>query len=239
MKKVTDTIRRNFKPVLGLALFLSAIFVLSFVPGNGLTEGAVATAIRPSVDSTAATVDTAAIRDDSTAIPGFRGRVGIVDVRRLPVLPPQELKKIDNETLWLARCIYSETKRPEEQELVAWVVRNRVETGYRGNDSYKEAVLDPYQFSAFIEGTKTREHYGSLTVDSKVPGWQKALTIAKTVRELPAQHRPFSRNTRHFYSEQSMVDGRTPDWAKDGKVVKPERDFELEARRFRFYVGVS
>ncbi len=127
MKKVTDTIRRNFKPVLGLALFLSAIFVLSFVPGNGLTEGAVATAIRPSVDSTAATVDTAAIRDDSTAIPGFRGRVGIVDVRRLPVLPPQELKKIDNETLWLARCIYSETKRPEEQELVAWVVRNRVE----------------------------------------------------------------------------------------------------------------
>src|SRR5690554_6111993 len=185
MKKVTDTIRRNFKPVLGLALFLSAIFVLSFVPGNGLTEGAVATAIRPSVDSTAATVDTAAIRDDSTAIPGFRGRVGIVDVRRLPVLPPQELKKIDNETLWLARCIYSETKRPEEQELVAWVVRNRVETRFRGKSTYQEAVLDPYQFSAFIEGTSTRRFYSNLTPMSKYPGWQRALAIAYAVRTLP------------------------------------------------------
>lgn len=48
----------------------------------------------------------------------------------------------EDEILWLARTIFSETKRPHEQELVAWVVRNRVETGYRGNATYEAAVLD-------------------------------------------------------------------------------------------------
>lgn len=244
MNNLIDTIQRNFKSVAGLALFLFTILVISFAFGDDLTAQTAATAMLPSTGSAVMT-DTAIVRKDSaalaeaTTIPKFTGRVGIVDVRRLPVLPPQELKKIDNETLWLARCIYSETKRPEEQELVAWVIRNRVETEFRGNDTYQEAVLDPYQFSAFIAGTQTREHYGNLTVNSKVPGWQKALTIAKTVRELPAEHRPFSPRTRHFYSEQSMVGGRAPAWAEGKKDVKPKRDFELEAKRFRFYAGVS
>ena len=77
--------------------------------------------------------------------------------RKLTPLPPE---MIDNETLWLARAIFSETKRPEEQILVAWVIRNRVETGYRGNahmktwswirissaHSFQETWDDPFTF---------------------------------------------------------------------------------------------
>ncbi|WP_240332831.1 hypothetical protein [Salinibacter ruber] len=50
------------------------------------------------------------------------------------VAPPLNL---EGPTLWLARAIYSETKLPHEQELVAWVVRNRVETAYRGRRTYR------------------------------------------------------------------------------------------------------
>ena len=46
--------------------------------------------------------------------------------------PRLPLEKIDSETLWLARAIFSETKRVDEQILVAWVIRNRVDTGFRG-----------------------------------------------------------------------------------------------------------
>uniref|UniRef100_UPI000A985E42 cell wall hydrolase n=1 Tax=Rhodothermus marinus TaxID=29549 RepID=UPI000A985E42 len=82
-----------------------------------------------------------------------------------------------DEVLWLARCIYSESNRPEEQRLVAWVVRNRVETRYRG-DTYREVVLEPRQFSAFNRPTPRRDLILSLTPRSTVPGWQQALRIA-------------------------------------------------------------
>lgn len=145
---------------------------------------------------------------------------------------------IDSETLWMARCIYSETKRPDEQELVAWVLRNRVETSYRGESTYEGVVLDPYQFSAFIRGTATYARYSALTADSDNAGFQKALAIAHFVRHAPASMRPFDNETRHFYSEQSMVGGRTPAWAVGKVAVAPARDFSLEAKRFRFYTGL-
>ena len=176
---------------------------------------------------------------DTLEVSKFTGRVGIVDAYRLPLLKPAQLKNLDSETIWLARAIYSETKRPEEQELVAWVVRNRVETRFRGKSTYQEAVLDPYQFSAFIEGTSTRRFYSNLTPMSKYPGWQRALAIAYAVRTLPAYYRPFSIKTRHFYSEQSMVGKSAPDWANGKYHVVPNRDFALDERRFRFYEGIS
>ena len=139
--------------------------------------------------------------------------------------------------LWLARVIYSETKRPHEQELVAWVVRNRVETGYRGRDTYREVVLDPYQFSAFIAGTSTRKFYGSLTPASKWTGWQTALQIAERVAQAKPDERPFAKETRHFYSEQSMKGSKQPAWAKRMNPVKLAT--HVDARRFRFYAGIS
>ncbi len=156
-------------------------------------------------------------------------------IDRLPAPSPAV---IDSETLWLARCIYSETKRPDEQELVAWVLRNRVETGYRGNSTYETVVLDPYQFSAFIRGTSTYTRYTALDASSDNAGFQKALAIAHFVRNAPAAMRPFEGTTRHFYSEQSMAGGRAPAWAVGKDAVAPTREFSLEARRFRFYAGL-
>ena len=163
----------------------------------------------------------------------------IANLKRIEPLPPQMLPQVDSETLWLARCIYSETKRPEEQELVAWVIRNRVETGYRGQRSYRDVVLDPYQFSAFNPGTRTRSKYSALSPTTTNAGWQRALRIAHEVKSMPASLRPFSGTTRHFYSEQSMVGGRTPAWAHGQRPVRPKRDFTLEARRFRFYENIA
>lgn len=157
--------------------------------------------------------------------------------RSLPKLPPAQ---IDEETLWLARCIYSETKRPAEMELVAWVVRNRVDTRYRGQSTYKGVVLEPYQFSAFNPNNRKRAHYASLTPDVEIPRWQHALNIAYHVRHATPDVRPFSNRTRHFYSERSLPDSLAhPTWAQGLEPVTPRRPVKLDTRRFRFFEGVS
>lgn len=141
------------------------------------------------------------------------------------------------EVLWLARCIYSETKRTDEQELVAWVVRNRVETRYRGKSTYHGVVLDPWQFSAFNQNSPKRGHYLSLDASSTAPGFQQALRIAEQVMTASPSARPFSIKTRHFYSERSMVDGAVPAWASDVRPVALDRP--VDPRRFRFYERVA
>lgn len=156
--------------------------------------------------------------------------------QKISPLPPS---KIDIETLWLARCIYSETKRPEEMELVAWVVRNRVETRYRGRGSYRDVVLDPFQFSAFNPGSPKRWFYANLDTKSDLRNWQRALTIAHRVRLAQPEYRPFSVRTRHFFSERSMTGQRHPDWAHGRSPVAPSRPFTVDERRFRFYEGIS
>jgi hypothetical protein len=144
---------------------------------------------------------------------------------------------VKEDVLWLARCIYSETKRPDEQELVAWVVRNRVETGYRGRSTYRDAVLDPWQFSAFNRNSPKRTYYSSLGFDSAPKGWKTALFIAYDVMHAPAYERPFPTKTRHFYSERSMKGHLKPAWAGGKRPVSLDRD--IDPKRFRFYAGVS
>lgn len=139
--------------------------------------------------------------------------------------------------LWLARVIYSETKRPNEQELVAWVVRNRVETEFRGESTYRDVVLDRYQFSAFNPGTRKRNHYANLQWDFQDPGFQRALGIAAKVATANPTERPFSETTRHFFSRQSMVGGATPNWARNVRPVAI--DPSIEPDRFRFYDRIS
>ncbi|MEZ4702441.1 MAG: cell wall hydrolase [Rhodothermales bacterium] len=155
---------------------------------------------------------------------------------RLPFVPDSV---IDNETLWLARCIFSETKRPEEQELIAWVVRNRVEIGYRGKTSYKEVVLDPFQFSAFNSESPEAPYYSSLALQHDESGWQRALSIAYYVRHARPQYRPFSAETLHFYSQQSMIGRREPVWARGLTPIRPPEHYRLDERRFRFFEGIS
>jgi hypothetical protein len=146
-------------------------------------------------------------------------------------------ESVREDVLWLARAIYSETKRPAEQELIAWVVRNRVETGYRGQRTYRGVVLDPWQFSAFNENGPRRSHYLSLGLESKARGWATAIAIAYDIMHAPAYERPFSQATRHFYSEISMLDGSRPEWAIGKRPVSLDRD--IDPRRFRFYAEIA
>lgn len=155
---------------------------------------------------------------------------------QLPLIPASS---IDSETLWLARCIYSETNRPEEQELIAWVVRNRVESTYRGKTTYRRVVLDPYQFSAFNADSPKSSYYRSLMPSHNQDGWQRALTIAYYVRLARPDYRPFSAETLHFYSEQSMVGRKKPAWAYGSQPIQTPERYALDERRFRFYEGIS
>ncbi|MDX1531196.1 MAG: cell wall hydrolase [Rhodothermales bacterium] len=187
-------------------LLLALSFVFNTVDRDTLAE------TMPAVDAAPLTQDVSVFR------PAFANE----DVRE--------------EVLWLARCIYSETKRPDEQELVAWVVRNRVDTAYRGVSTYRDAVLDPWQFSAFNKNDPQRKFYLGLDFDSKSRGWQTALFIAYDVMNAPAYERPFAKKTRHFYSERSMRGNGRPAWVT-GRPVSLDR--EIDPRRFRFYANVS
>ncbi len=161
----------------------------------------------------------------------------LLNPKRLAPLPPE---KIDVETLWLARVIFSESKRVDEQALVAWVVRNRVDSKYRGKRSYEGVALDPYQFSAFSADSTKRSYYTNLTAHSNYPGWQTALRVAYDVRHADGAHRPFSRETRHFYSERSMSDNLAPEWAMGRQPVHIRYlSVDVDVRRFRFFEGVS
>ena len=152
--------------------------------------------------------------------------------------PPFALDEVNDDVLWLARCIYSETKRAEEQELVAWVIRNRVETGYRGQHEYESVVLDPYQFSAFNPGDPKRRLYTSLAPSADSPAFVRALEVAHGVYYAPGSARPFPSKTRHFYSERSMVGESHPKWS-EGKVPVRATGFRVDPRRFRFYSGIA
>ena len=160
-------------------------------------------------------------------------------LRNPKTVEPVPSTYIDTETLWLARVIYSESKRIEEQELVAWVVRNRVETAYRGRRTYEGVALDPYQFSAFNPNSRKHRYYTTLDTNSQARGWQKTLALAYYVRYANAAHRPFPIKTRHFYSEQSLpANAVHPEWTEGLEPVTPRRPLRLEAHRFRFYTGV-
>lgn len=183
----------------------------------------------------------------------IRETITSAELAALPVLSPYKSSErihpktfspvppglIDEETLWLARCIFSESKRFEEQELVAWVVRNRVETGYRGKTSYRDTVLDPFQFSAFNQNSAKRDFYMSLTPKTRLTGWNRTLWIAYHVRNGESTFRPFPLKTRHFYSARSMQANQVPAWTEGRDPVTPNRDYTIEDTRFRFFAGVS
>jgi len=147
-------------------------------------------------------------------------------------------KKRREAILWLARCIFSETSETHEQELVAWVVRNRVETHYRGQKSYRKVVLDPFQFSAFNPDALNRSFYMSLDESYRSKGWLQALGVARKVLLADSSQRPFPVTTRHFYSERSLADAMQPDWSVEQTPVSLA-DHTVDEKRFKFYDGVN
>lgn len=151
-------------------------------------------------------------------------------VRRLS---PEQQEDI----LWLARCVYSESNLDHEQRLVAWVVRNRVETGYRGN-TYRDVVLEPYQFSAFNHNSARRRQLLGLNLDTASRAWRQALQAAYDVYFQPSSRRPFPTTTRHFYSPISMEGGRTPGWALNQTPLS-SAGLGVDPYRFKFYTDID
>ena len=152
---------------------------------------------------------------------------------KLEAMSPFEM----DEVLWLARCIYSESNLTHEQKHIAWVVRNRVETNYRGA-SYREVVLEPLQFSIFNTPSTRRKYILGLNQNSDAGHWLKALDIALKVYQADPQDRPFSIETRHFYSPISMKNNRVPDWAKNIDPLNSEQ-FDIDPNRFLFFEEID
>ncbi|MEM8485731.1 MAG: cell wall hydrolase [Bacteroidota bacterium] len=152
---------------------------------------------------------------------------------RLEAMPPMEMDEI----LWLARCIYSESNKANEQEHIAWVVRNRVNTQYRG-ENYREVILEPLQFSLFNTNSTRRNYILGLNQNSNSKPWVSALNIALKIYQASPEDRPFSKKTRHFYSPVSMKNSKTPAWAKNATPLNSE-SFDIDPERFLFFEEID
>jgi hypothetical protein len=137
------------------------------------------------------------------------------------------------EILWMARALYSETKRPHEMWHVGWVIRNRYESRFRG-ETYKDVILHPKQFSAFNRGSPMRDYYLRLQPEDvgEAPRWHAALATAKRVIDSPPIFRPFPKDTYHFYSRRSM--SGEPYWKNR---LDPVAVSSIDANRFNFLRG--
>ncbi len=140
------------------------------------------------------------------------------------------------EILWLARVIFSETKREDEMRLIGWVVKNRVEAEYRGA-TYEEVALSSYQFSGL--NPKDAQYHININIgyESENKKWTKALEVADEVYFADDTERPFSKDVKHFYSPVSV--SKTPSWAEEGVLNKTIPSTDTLAPRFAFYSGVK
>jgi spore germination cell wall hydrolase CwlJ-like protein len=143
---------------------------------------------------------------------------------------------VDDEVLWFARAVYSETKIPSEQTLVAWVIRNRVESD-KYPDTYKGVVLQPGQFSGFSIRDAQYRINSTLTFEDHNPAWDSAVTIAQAVYTAPDALRPMSKYVMHFYSPISVL--HTPSWAEGREADHIVRDTKTDGVRFAFYADIN
>lgn len=145
----------------------------------------------------------------------------------------KELNRYDPETVWLARGIYSETNDSLEMLYVGKVIQNRYQMQFNGKTTYKDVVLDPWQFSGFNKDNPRRYINLSRSITSiesdKV--WKQALDIAYRIRISDLDTLQF--DATHFYSEVSMVPRkRIPKWTEQMQIVDVQH---VDDRRFRFY----
>lgn len=140
---------------------------------------------------------------------------------------------------WVGLCCLTESNRPYEWPYIAWVIRNRLDSG-KYKHTYEQVVLQPSQFSAFNKWQGTEP----LTIFQRVSrGYHSiellfhAVDIARKVIESGDNDRPFPITVRHYYSPISMRPlGRKPPWYEQAKkVFTPEG---LDPERFVFADGV-
>lgn len=143
----------------------------------------------------------------------------------------------NREVLWLARIIYSETKKADEQVLIAWVARNRLDTSFRGATTYHEVATARGQFSGLNMSDAQYLHNISRSYQSSGESWESALDVAKAVYKSPGFLRPLPKTVKHFYSPRSVR--IAPEWAADHKPVLVVKDYSKGASvRFAFYDGI-
>lgn len=130
----------------------------------------------------------------------------------------------EEDVLWLARVAMSETMDMAEAYHIMWIVRNRVETNYRGKRTYKDVVLDPYQFSAF-RPTKNRRlinirySYINRSYDTKNTGkWYTYLKMAAVVATRSQIWNPHEQSVRHFVHQKALTS--RPSWLKSEPDVQ-------------------
>ena len=142
---------------------------------------------------------------------------GTVGISMFPTQTVAEKKPVatpfqQQEILWLARGVYSETKNEEEMRLIAWVIRNRVLTKYRGT-TYQEVLTSEKQFSGLHVSDPEYKNNRSLDYgDTKNKNWRLALMVAEEIYTADESLRPFPETVRHFYSPISM--SMTPEWTR-------------------------
>jgi spore germination cell wall hydrolase CwlJ-like protein len=154
--------------------------------------------------------------------------------------PVRTEEQIDEDVLWVARALYTETEanRTREMFYIAWVIRNRIEAQFWGAKSAKEVILEPFQFSAF-NSPKMRSHYSAIGTyrEPRDPKrWEAAKRVARHVLRAPAFARPIPADAFHFYAEVGMKNRDRPPWAV-GRT--PESIHGVEPDRLRIYAGIS
>jgi len=177
-----------------------------------------------------------------TAISGLSGQIntaGIVsdskDIQKQKMFVDESLAGAErDEILWLARILYSETKIPREMRLVAWVARNRVDSGYTGS-TYEEVAKSKYQFSGLNSFDRHYKKNINMNYGNNDPAWKKALDIANEVYYADVSERPFPNSVKHFYSPLSV--GK-PNWALGKRPYYVTRLNKGYPVRFAFYDGV-
>lgn len=143
----------------------------------------------------------------------------------------------EQEILWFARGVYSETKNEEEMRLIAWVIRNRVETKYRGT-TYQEVLTREKQFSGLHISSSEYKNNRSLDYsDTKNKDWLMALAVAKEVYAADESLRPFPKTVRHFYSP-SLIN-TTPEWAREENPYQNIAYLETPKPNFVFYNAIQ
>lgn len=147
--------------------------------------------------------------------------------------PPRIAPNDATEILWLARIMYSETDIAHEMELVGWVARNRLETGY--GSTYKEVATAPYQFSGLDRGDPHYARNIAMDYGNPSPAWHTAVAMATKVFYAPDSARPISRWVRHFYSPRPETPA--PAWAHTQHLAL-ETFGQRNTIRFKFYSDV-
>lgn len=116
---------------------------------------------------------------------------------------------------WMARAIYSETKKMSNFEYIAWVIRNRMSSPEYPMSAGK-VVLQEDQFSAFDEPEKRDKLMRMTYPKEKNTHFRRAYRVALYVLNADPNMNPLPR-VQHFYMEDTMEEKYNksqPYWAK-------------------------